>query len=124
MSPTAEVATIILPTLFPELDSEHFFSYSIPEMYQSFDVLPIFKVETVGEVNSDYGSDVYHARMYKVQVMVFIDINKTDIEATNDIMDRGMEENGYTQTYGEDRPHSENPSVHILIRQYTHSRRK
>lgn len=124
MTPVAEVAVEILPRIFPEIDPNLFFPYLVPERYQSFEEVPFFKIENAGETNGSHGSDKYHSRSYRIQVMAFIDIEKTDIEELNDKLDRGMEEAEFFQVYGEDRPHSENKKMHILIRQYTHTRRK
>lgn len=124
MTPTAEVVTKYLPTIFPELQDEPFFAYTIPEEYQQFNYLPFFKVTTVGETNGDFGSDKYNSRTYRIQIMVFIDIEVTDIEYLNDSLDRGLEKNDFVQVYGEDNPHTENKKIHVLIRQYTHTRRK
>lgn len=124
MTPVAEVAVNILPKIFPEIDSNLFFPYTVPEKYQSLDQVPYFKIENVGETNGTHGSDKYHSRSYRIQVMAFIDLGKTDIEELNDKLDRGMEEADFFQIYGEDRPHSENENIHVLIRQYTHTRRK
>lgn len=124
MSPVAEVAVTILPKTFPDFDPGVFFPYSVTEDYKLNDKLPYFKVESVGDTNGSFGSNQYNSRSYRVQVMAFIDIHKTDIEAMIDQLDRGMESFDYVQTYGEDRPHSENDKVHLLIRQYKTTRRK
>lgn len=124
MTPTAEIVTELLPTIFPELKEEPFFAYDIPEEYRQFQQLPIFKVSTVGETNGTFGSNQYNSRNYRIQIMIFIDIATTDIEWLNDTLDRGLEKNNFIQVYGEDQPHSENKKIHILIRQYTHTRRK
>lgn len=124
MTPVAELVVNVLPKVFPEMENEPFYSYFLPHDLESFETLPVFKVESVGETNGSFGSDVYHARNYRVQVMVFIDPTKTDIENLVDTLDRGLEANEYTQVYGEDRPHSENNKIHVLIRQYTTTRRK
>lgn len=124
MTPTAEVVTELLPTIFPELKEETFFAYAIPEEYQQFEQLPIFKVSTVGETNGDFGSDQYNSRTYRIQIMVFIDIATMDIESLNDTLDRGLEKSDFIQVYGEDGPHAENKKIHVITRQYTHTRRK
>lgn len=124
MTPTAEIAVSLLPTIFPELKGEPFFAYNIPEEYQQLKKLPLFKVSSVGETNGSFGSDQYNSRTYRIQIMVFINIESTDIEQLNDLLDRGLEKHGFIQVYGEDRPHTENEKIHILIRQYTHTRRK
>ncbi|MBL1224791.1 hypothetical protein [Enterococcus sp. BWR-S5] len=124
MTPVAEVATVILPMLFPELKKEPFFPYTVPERYQSFKEVPYFKIESISDQNTAHGSDKYHSRSYRLQVMAFIDLEKTDIEELTDTLDRGMEESGFIQTYGEDKPHTENKKIHVVIRQYITSRRK
>lgn len=124
MTPTAEIAVSLLPTIFPELKEEPFFAYSIPEEYQQLKKLPLFKVSSIGETNGSFGSDQYNSRTYRIQIMVFINIESTDVEQLNDLLDRGLEKNGFIQVYGEDWPHTENEKIHILIRQYTHTRRK
>lgn len=63
-------------------------------------------------------------RSYHLQVMVFIDLSSFDIEELKDRLDRGLEEYDYFQTYGDDRPHSENKNIYVLVRQYIHTRRK
>ncbi|MCH4175890.1 MAG: hypothetical protein LKF43_00185 [Streptococcaceae bacterium] len=124
MTPVAEVCSECLPKIFPEINEDLFFPYKIPVDFLSFSKLPFFKVENVNESNSSFGSDKYNSRNYRLQVMVFINPLITDIEQMNDKIDRGLEKYGYVQVYGEDRPHSENENIHILIRQYTHTRRK
>ncbi|MEC6747334.1 hypothetical protein VXN63_02185 [Marinilactibacillus sp. XAAS-LB27] len=124
MTPVAEVAVEVLPKIFPELKDEPFFSYTVPTMYKSLEEVPYFKVESVGDTNGSYGSNRYHSRSYRLQVMAFIDLSVTDIEETVDRLDRGMESFDYYQVYGEDRSHSENEEIQVLIRQYTTTRRK
>ena len=124
MTPIAEVATSILPKIFPKLKKEPFFPYTVPERYQSFKEVPYFKIESISDRNGSHGSDKYNSRSYRLQVMAFIDLEKTDIEELTDTLDRGMENHGFVQTYGEDQPHSENKKIHVVIRQYITSRRK
>lgn len=121
MNPIVEVANEIIEKKMPGVLS---FPYKIPEDYQKLKKLPLCKVETVLNRNIGYGSNLYHGRKYHVQVMSFIDINKTDIESFIDELDRLLEKHGYRQIYGEDRPHEKLENVHVLTRQYTTTRRK
>lgn len=120
MNPVVEVSNIIEE----HLDNVLSFAYNIPENYQKLKELPICKVETVLNKNISYASNKYHGRKYHVQVMSFIDINKTDIESFTDQLDRALEAHGYRQIYGDDRPHEKLKNVQVLTRQYTISRRK
>ncbi|API89434.1 hypothetical protein BKP56_09285 [Marinilactibacillus sp. 15R] len=124
MTPVAEVAVEILPKIFPELVDSPFFGYIVPDRYKSLEEVPYFKIESVGDTNGSHGSNKYHTRSYRIQVMAFIDLNKTDIEDITDRLDRGLETADFFQVYGEDRPHSENEKIQVLTRQYTTTRRK
>lgn len=115
MTPAVDLKVTILPKLFP---NAQIFAYRIPENYQKLEMLPMIKVEGVNEVNESYGSDRYGARSYRVQVMAFLDIEETDIEAFNDVLDRGLEVEGYTLAYADDRPHDQYENVQVITRQY------
>lgn len=115
MNPVVELATSILPRLHPEAKC---YPYRIPAKYQTLEELPIIKTENVSESNGSYGSDRYGSRSYRVQVMAFLDINETDIEAFNDVLDRGLEEKHYSLSYAEDHPHQEFEHIQVIVRQY------
>lgn len=115
MTPAVDLKITILPELFP---NAKIFAYRIPEDYQKLETLPIIKVEGVNEINESYGSDQYGARSYRVQVMAFLDIEETDIEDFNDVLDRGLEAKGYTLAYADDRPHDQYENVQVITRQY------
>lgn len=121
MTPVVELKTRVLPSLF--LDA-NIFAYRIPENYQKLDTLPILKVEGVNEINESYGSDQYGARSYRVQVMAFLDIETTDIEGFNDVIDRGLEAEGYVLVYADDRPHEQFENVQVITRQYAVTKTK
>lgn len=124
MNPVTEVTTEILPSIFQELTDAPFFPRIVPEKYQSLENTPFFKVESVNDKNGSYGSDRYNSRTYKIQIMIFIDLNVTDIEELIDRLDRGLESHEYQQIYGDDRPHSDNDKIQVVTRQYTIFRRK
>lgn len=115
MTPVVDLKVNILPMVFPRAN---IFAYRVPENYQKLDDLPILKIEGVNENNTSYGSNSYGARSYRVQVMAFLDINETDIEEFNDLIDRGLEKQGYTLVYADDRPHDQYDHVQIITRQY------
>lgn len=115
MTPAVDLKVTILPELFPDAQ---IFAYRIPENYQKLEMLPILKVEGVNEINESYGSDQYGARSYRVQVMAFLDIETTDIESFNDVIDRGLEAEGYVLVYADDRPHDQYENVQVITRQY------
>lgn len=115
MTPAVDLKVTILPELFPDAQ---IFAYRIPENYQKLEMLPILKVEGVNEINESYGSDQYGARSYRVQVMAFLDIETTDIEGFNDVIDRGLEAEGYVLVYADDRPHDQYENVQVITRQY------
>ncbi|MEY8498912.1 hypothetical protein [Enterococcus avium] len=115
MNPIVELATNIIPRLFPEAKT---YPYRIPEKYQTLKELPIIKIENITESNGSYGSDKYGSRTYKVQVMAFLDINETDIEAFNDVLDRGLEEKDYFLSYADDRSHQDFVNIQVITRQY------
>lgn len=115
MNPVVELATSILPRIFPDAKS---YPYRIPTKYQTLEEVPIIKTENVTESNGSYGSDRYGSRTYRVQVMAFLDINETDIEAFNDVLDRGLEEKDYSLSYAADHPHQEFENIQVIVRQY------
>lgn len=115
MNPVVELATSILPGIFPEAKS---YPYRIPAKYQTLEELPIIKAETITESNGSYGSDRYGSRSYRVQVMAFLDINETDIEAFNDALDRGLEEKDYSLSYADGHPHQDFEHIQVIVRQY------
>jgi|GEM_PF-2313317 len=115
MNPIVELATQILPSIFPDAQIH---PYRIPEKYQTLEQLPIIKTESITESNGSYGSDRYGSRTYQVQVMAFLDINETDIENFNDVIDRCLEEKGYSLSYAENHPHPEFENVQVIIRHY------
>lgn len=115
MSPIVELTSEILPTIFP---AGNIFAYRLHEDYEKLTKLPTIKVENVSESNGSYGSDRYGSRTYHVQVMAFLAINETDIEAFNDTLDRGLEEKDYSLSYAEDHPHQEFENVQVIVRQY------
>lgn len=121
MTPVVELKTRVLPSLF---SNANIFAYRIPENYQKLDTLPILKVEGVNEINESYGSDKYGARSYRVQVMAFLDIETTDIEGFNDVIDRGLEAEGYVLVYADDRPHEQFENVQVITRQYAVTKTK
>lgn len=121
MTPVVELKTRVLPSLFSDAN---IFAYRIPENYQKLDTLPILKVEGVNEINESYGSDQYGARSYRVQVMAFLDIETTDIEVFNDVIDRGLEAEGYVLVYADDRPHEQFENVQVITRQYAVTKTK
>lgn len=116
MNPVVELATQILPEIFPEART---YPYRIPENYQTLEELPIIKIEGVTQKNESYGSDSYGARTYHIQAMVFLDINETDIEEFSDRMDRSLEKNNYSLSYAEDHPHQIFENVQVIVRHYT-----
>ncbi|MDT2660701.1 hypothetical protein P7E02_12535 [Enterococcus hulanensis] len=115
MNPIVELAKQILPSIFPDAQ---IYPYRIPQKYQTLEELPIIKTENVTESNGSYGSDRYGSRTYQVQVMAFLDINETDIEAFKDVLDRGLEEKHYSLSYAEDHPHQEFEHIQVIVRQY------
>ena len=115
MNPVVELATSILPGIFPDAKA---YPYRIPAKYQTLEEVPIIKTENITESNGSYGSDRYGSRTYRVQVMAFLDINETDIETFNDALDRGLEEKDYSLSYADDHPHQEFENIQVIVRQY------
>ncbi|MBV7391053.1 hypothetical protein KUA55_10200 [Enterococcus sp. ALS3] len=121
MNPVVKLTGEILPTIFP---TANIFAYRLQDDYEKLSKLPIMKVENVNESNTGYGSNRYSSRSYLIQVMVFLDIQKQDIEKFNDLLDRGVEEHGFFLQYADNRPHEEFKHVQVITRQYSYTKLK
>lgn len=120
MNPVIDLTNII-SGLYPDSLT---YTYKVPEDDQKMNKLPLIKIEAVNDVNESYGSDKYRKRRYNVQVMAFLNIEKTEIEGFKDILDRELESNEFYLTYADEYMDEDYENVIVLTRQYTTTRRK